>query len=231
MHFLISLPPKQQNSVMLTVYTQKQKNLLEMVAAWNEKEERKYDDVEAALIYLFFRENGSIFNHEEFPSFVKLTNHQLAHLKENLEMFLATAEEMGFDLQVKEAIEVVNKEISSSAPIAERRKKRLNRWKKRLGIGSLILLFSWMFFSFWYAVVLACFGPYVFMTIEELVKDILRSLEKRNELKFSRILKGLNSNRIKSRLKWAENHLEENGWLQERRKFRYAYAKQKKRTL
>jgi hypothetical protein len=146
---------------MLAVCTDLQKKLIEMIASWDEKEDRNCDDLDAALVYLFYREHN-LFDPPDCPSFIELSYKRLIQLKDSLTYFLSIAEDMGLDLQVRKAIGRVNEAISSSAPRSIQRKIRWKSCLHYLGNSCVILLFSWLIFSFRTAVLLACMGPYVF---------------------------------------------------------------------
>lgn len=191
----------------LFVCTEWQRELLELVATWCEQEERYGDDPEAALIYLFFQE-GTLFDPPDCPCPVTLTTKQASQLEEQLELFLYRAEEMGFGLDVKNAI----------SRIKDRKKESVWKQVPRYGeYGFVIFLVSWAFCSISKAFIAGLLGPLVFLMIEDRILATVDLLDKRGFSRFSKLLRRMNAEKIEELLKGAEERLIRIGWLNRRR--------------
>lgn len=199
----------------IEVSTEWQKELLEMVGSYREQKKRKYDDVEAAFIYLFFCSRKIFGPFEYYSPSVKLTYNQWIWLKDQLLIFLSSATELGFELEVKEAIKTIDALISVEIPRANLIKIRLKSLWRYLKIATVIFLFSLIIFSFHSAGLLACFGSLLYLAVEERIKNVLNMIDNRNASRSSIILKQLNVKEIQKYLEWAESHLEKQGFLRE----------------
>ncbi len=196
----------------LTVCTNLQKKLLEMIAAWDENDDGKGDDLEAALIHLFFQD-GNIFDPPGAPVFVKLTDNRLKNLKETLSSFLPRAEKLGLDSLVKEALKQVESELDYMTPRLKAWKIKLKRFIKSLSAGFVILLIFLSLLSFPSALLffLACLCTYWFGMW------FVKLINLQNEAKFSRILRRISFEEIKVLREWAKNHLEGIGIIENRK--------------
>lgn len=200
----------------LNVYADYQSKLLKLVAVCDDKVDRSITDLDAALVYLFFRERSVVSLSEHLGS-LGLTHQELINLKDHFVYFLSAAEEMGFELEVNAAINRMDQEISSSTPVALKRKIFLKRCLKYLMVSPIILGVSWFLYSFETALVITYVGiPLCFAMkkpLEEFFQSIKKSIQGTTVLRFSKVLRKVNSKEIESRLKWAEDHLQEKGLI------------------
>ena len=191
---------------MLDVCTEWQKELLEFIATWKERKDRNGDELEAALIYLFFS-NGCLFDPPDFPCFVKLTREQLAELEKRLEYFLPRAEKIGYEHHVKEALKLVKAELSSLNTRYERWKISLQSYFRFFWVSYFVFVGSWLFVSWKTALYLAFFSPLILMFLNELLKIFREKINASKKCKLAYMLRRINYHEIKILKEWSASYL------------------------